>query len=326
MKSSISEKCVSNTEKPINNCQFSKSMDCICELENLTINNSDIRDNESENSNSPRSNSPNSSKNQESSIIYKEITRADIEKIIGMKPVDLTKYKKAFVHKSVVKNAKESNTLPKYMQESYERYEFLGDSVLGFVIAKYSYERFEDQNEGFLTRIKTKLVNGEALSYFSKELGFGEYILMSRFVEDKCKGRKFVKILEDVFESFIGALYLDFNEKELPDYDFYSGIGFHICEKFLINLIEEKVDFADLIKNDYNYKDQLLRYYQQTYHKPPKYELVSSEQLENEKSFIINVLDEKGEILCTGSGKSKKKAEQNGSKNALIKLNIITDE
>jgi ribonuclease III len=252
---------------------------------------------------------------------------------INEEPNNIDLYQSAFIHKSystkknpIEEIVEKPEGALELMDIDNERLEFLGDSVLGFVIAKYSYERFEDQNEGFLTRIKTKLVNGEALSYFSKELGFGEYILMSRFVEDKCNGRKSVKILEDVFESFIGALYLDFNEKELPDYDFYSGIGFHICEKFLINLIEEKVDFADLIKNDYNYKDQLLRYYQQTYHKPPKYELVSSEQLENEKSFIINVLDEKGEILCTGSGKSKKKAEQNGSKNALIKLNIITDE
>ena len=252
---------------------------------------------------------------------------------IDEKPTNMELYQSAFIHKSysTKKNpleeiVKKPEGALELMDIDNERLEFLGDSVLGFVIAKYIYERFEDQNEGFLTRIKTKLVNGEALNYFSKELGFGEYILMSRFVEDKCNGRKSVKILEDVFESFIGAMYLDFNETEIPSYDFYSGIGFHICEKFLINLIENKVDFADLIKNDYNYKDQLLKYYQQTFHKPPKYQLVSSEQLENEKCFTINVLDEKEEILCTGTGASKKKAEQNGSKNALIKLNIIKDE
>ena len=252
---------------------------------------------------------------------------------IDEKPCDMVLYQSAFIHKSY---STKKNPLEEIVEKpegalelmdiDNERLEFLGDSVLGFVIAKYIYERFEDQNEGFLTRIKTKLVNGEALSYFSKELGFGEYILMSRFVEDKCNGRKSVKILEDVFESFLGAMYLDFNDTKISNYDFYSGIGFHVCEKFLINLIESKVDFADLIKNDYNYKDQLLKYFQQTFHKPPKYQLVSSEQHENEKSFTINVLDEKEEILCAGTGSSKKKAEQNGSKNALIKLNIIKDE
>ena len=252
---------------------------------------------------------------------------------IHEEPTDLNIYQNAFIHKSysTKKNPLEEivdkpEGALELMNVDNERLEFLGDSVLGFVVANYIYERFENQNEGFLTRIKTKLVNGEALSYFAKELGFGEYILMSRFVEDKCGGRKSVKILEDVFESFIGALYLDFNVQEISYYDFYSGIGFHICEKFLINLIESKVDFSDLIKNDYNYKDQLLRFFQHTYHKPPKYELVSSEQLENEKLFIINVLDEKGEILCEGQGSSKKKAEQNGSKMALIKLGAIEDQ
>ena len=252
---------------------------------------------------------------------------------IEEKPTNLSLYQNAFIHKSY---STKKNPLEEIvdkpegaldlMDVDNERMEFLGDSVLGFVVAKYIYERFEDQNEGFLTRIKTKLVNCDALHYFSKELGFAEYILMSRFVDDKCGGRKSVKILEDVFESFIGALYLDFNETDIPNYDFYSGIGFHICEKFLINLIEAKVDFSDLIKNDYNYKDQLLRHFQHEYHKPPKYELVSSEQLENEKLFVIHVLDEMGEVLCEGHGSSKKKAEQQGSKMALIKLNIIEDE
>ena len=212
------------------------------------------------------------------------------------------------------------------MNVDNERLEFLGDSVLGFVVARYIYERFETENEGFLTRIKTKLVNGEALSYFSRELGFGEYILMSRFVEDKCGGRKSVKILEDVFESFIGALYLDFNETEIENYDFCSGIGFHVCEKFLINLIESKVDFSDLIKNDYNYKDQLLRYFQREYHEYPKYKVVSNEQLEGEKLFIVAVVNLEDQVISEGHGSSKKKAEQHASKLSLIKLGVIDDE
>jgi ribonuclease III len=248
-------------------------------------------------------------------------------------PKNLNLYQNAFIHKSysTTKNPldeivdKPEGAL-ELMDVDNERLEFLGDSVLGFVVAKYIYERFETENEGFLTRIKTKLVNGEALSYFSRELGFGEYILMSRFVEDKCSGRKSVKILEDVFESFIGALYLDFNETEIKNYDFYSGIGFHVCEKFLINLIESKVDFSDLIKNDYNYKDQLLRYFQKEYHQYPKYKLVSSEQLEGEKLFIVAVVDLEDTVISEGHGSSKKKAEQNASKLSLIKLGVIEDE
>ena len=248
-------------------------------------------------------------------------------------PKNLDIYQRALTHKSysILKNPLEGivekpEGALNLMDLDNERLEFLGDSVLGLVVTKYIYERFDTQNEGFLTRIKTKLVNGEALSYFSSELGLSEYILMARFIEDKCGGRKSVKILEDVFEAFLGALFLDFNEQEIENYDFYSGIGFHICEKFIINLIESKVDFTDLITNNYNYKDQLLRYYQQKYHKPPKYIMVSNEQLENEKLFIIKVNDEKGEILCKGHGSTKKKAEQNGAKNALIKLKVIEEQ
>lgn len=249
-------------------------------------------------------------------------------------PKNLDIYQRALTHKSysILKNPlediveKPEGTLD-LMPLDNERLEFLGDSVLGFVVTKYIYERFENQNEGFLTRIKTKLVNGEALSYFSSELGLAEYILMARFIEDKCGGRKSVKILEDVFEAFLGALYLDFNEDtDIEGYSFYSGIGFHICEKFIINLIESKVDFTDLIKNDYNYKDQLLRYFQKTYNKPPVYILKSNEQLENEKLFIIHINDEKGEFLCRGEGRTKKKAEQNCAKNVLIKLKVIEEQ
>lgn len=248
-------------------------------------------------------------------------------------PSDLTLYQNAFTHKSysTTKNPlseivdKPEGAL-ELMNVDNERLEFLGDSVLGFVIAKYLYERFENQNEGFMTRIKTKLVNCEALSYFSRELGFCEYILMSRFVEDKCNGRQSTKILEDTFESFIGALYLDFNETEIENYDFYSGIGFHICEKFLINLIEAKVDFTDLIKNDYNHKDKLLRYFQKEYHQYPKFVLISSEQQDGEKLFIVNLFDHEENLLSEGHGSSKKKAEQQAAKQALIQLKLIEDE
>ena len=101
-----------------------------------------------------------------------EITRKDIEKIIGMKPLDLNKYKQAFVHKSIVKSAKENNSFPKYMHNSYERYEFLGDSVLNLVIAKYLFNKYPNEHEGHLTKIRTKLVNGKNFIIFSRKIKF----------------------------------------------------------------------------------------------------------------------------------------------------------
>ena len=178
------------------------------------------------------------------------------------------------------------------METDNERLEFLGDSILSVVIAKYLYERYPSQNEGFLTKLRTKLVNGEALSYLSSELGFGEYIIMSRYIEDKCNGRKSTNILEDVFESFIGSLFLDFNETEIDTHmNLYSGIGFHICEKFIVNLIEEKVNFEDLISNNTNYKEQIFRYFQTNYQKHPQFKHISCTNEDNHKIFTVEILD-----------------------------------
>ena len=115
----------------------------------------------------------------QNSINYTELTRADIERIIGMKPIDIIKYKKAFVHKSVTKNAREDDNLPTYMKDSYERYEFLGDSVLNLVIAQYIFKKYPNSHEGILTKLRTKLVNGKTLSRFANLLGLSKYLILN---------------------------------------------------------------------------------------------------------------------------------------------------
>lgn len=247
---------------------------------------------------------------------------------------NLELYQQAFTHKSysVTRiNPDEIVDKPEgaleLRENDLERIEYLGDSVLSMVIAQYLFERFPNQNEGFLTQIRTKLVNGEALAYFSKELGFGEYILMSRHIEDKCQGRTSTNILEDVFEAFIGALFLDFNHIEIKDCslykDFYSGIGFQICERFIVNLIEEKVNFEDLISNDTNFKDQISKYYRSNFQQAVTYKHISCKIDGNQKNFVVDVVREDGIVLARGEGKTKKKAEQNASRNALATLNLI---
>ena len=251
-------------------------------------------------------------------------------------PNDLSIYQNAFIHKSYSKKKneeliKELGIVDKpegaleLMDVNNETLEFFGDSVIGLIVAKYLFERFPSENEGFLTLMKTKLVRGDALGYFARELKFGEYIIMSRHMDDICNGRTSVSILENTFEAFLGALFLDFNETEIESYSFYSGIGFQICEQFLINLIEEKIDFAELILLNDNYKDQLLKYFQKTHQKSVTYKLISMETLENERNFLVGVLDINGEIISEGCGNSKKKAEQMAAKNTLIKLKVINE-
>lgn len=251
-------------------------------------------------------------------------------------PRNLSLYQDAFVHKSysLKKNEeiiKEMGIVDKpegaleLVEDNNERLEFFGDSIIGLVVAKYVFERFYQENEGFLTKIKTKLVRCDALGYFAKELKFGEYLIISRHIEDKCNGRTSTAILENTFEAFIGAMFLDFNDIEIDSYDFYSGIGFQICEKFLINLIEEKVDFAELIMNNDNHKDTLLKYFQKTYQQPAKFEVLNIELVNNSKLFNVAVYDINNEQIGLGNGSSKKKAEQMASKDALIKLKIIDE-
>ena len=253
-------------------------------------------------------------------------------------PRNLELYQQAFIHRSYSKKKnmdliKELGIVDKpegaldLMDCDSERLEFLGDSILGSIIAQYLYERYNNQDEGFLTKLKIKLVRAEALAYYSKELKLGEYIIMSRHMEDKCNGRNSTSILEDCFEAFIGALFLDFNETEIKGYDFYSGIGYQICEQFIINFIEEKVDFTELILQDHNYKDKLLKQFQIKYHQPPKYTTIDIEGSNTDKTFIVGVMLPENDtvVFAKGIGSSKKKAEQDASKNTLIAMGVMDE-
>ena len=146
---------------------------------------------------------------------------------------NLNFYQTAFIHKSYckLKDYEEydypgGNCIP-LQDTSYETMEFLGDAILGSVVSSYLYERFyklHNQNEGFLTKLKIRIICGENLCELSKHLSFQKYIVLSKHIEDNCNGRGNSNILEDVLEAFIGAIYLD------TDYS--------TAEKFIIHVIE----------------------------------------------------------------------------------------
>ena len=187
----------------------------------------------------------------------------------------------------------------------------MGDAILGSVVSAYLYKRFYEiynQNEGFLTKLKIRIICGENLSKLSKHLSFSEYIILSKHVDGNCSGKENSNILEDVFEAFIGALYLDH--------------GYSVAEKFIISVIERYVDFTDILMNDTNYKDQILRYFhrnQETSIKP-FYKHMKCE----EKGTFICELHYNNKLIMKGEGITKKKSEQDVSKKALINYNVIT--
>lgn len=231
---------------------------------------------------------------------------------INIKINDINIYRKAFVHKSYItrknENFKDGNVnCPKdvipLQEESNERLEFLGDSILNMVVASYLYERYPDQDEGFLTKIRTKLVNGKMLAELSKNVGLYKYILLSKQIEQN-EGRFNSNILEDTFEAFIAAIFLDSILDNAKDW--------------IINIIETHLDFATLIKSNTNYKDIFLKYYQQNYSYIPKFFEMSINTLSNNsKIYTICIKDNNNNIISIGKGSNKKEAENDASKNAL---------
>jgi len=230
---------------------------------------------------------------------------------------DLSLFQKAFVHssysemKDYEEYTKPDNCLSLF-KGSYETLEFLGDSFLGCIVSNYLYSRYVNEHfkdEGFLTKLKIRLVCGEQLAHLSKCMNFQEYMIISKHIEDNCNGRENEHILEDVFEAFIGALY-------------YDSRDYNLIEKFIITIIQNYVDISDLIQNDNNYKDQILRYFQKNFSIQAKYETVKNEETNNFISFITLPNEENKKIK--GSGNTKKKAEQDVSKNTLIYYRVIS--
>ena len=200
-----------------------------------------------------------------------------------------------------------------------EQIEFVGDSLLGCVIALYLHERYPDQDEGFLTRLRTRLVNNKMLGELASKIGFHNWIILSRHVEDVCNGRRNLRILGSMLEAWVGAMYLDIAEQN-------PGAAFNRVKNWLVALFETQVDFASLISEDNNFKDQLLKYYQGTYHQPPRYKEVLVEGPLHDRTFTMGVLSPQNTIVAKATARNKKVAEQEASRLALIVLGALPAE
>ena len=191
------------------------------------------------------------------------IQKSDIENIInrfghvghGQKWCEIRnieQYRQAFVHSSYCG-----------MANSNERLEFLGDSVLGNIVSQYLFKRFPEQQEGFLTKIRTKIVRSSALADVASKLNFDKFLLTnfsSGSGETTSENMiKSPKLLEDCFEAFIGAMSLDFDDS--PE----------IVHRFIKSCVEQTMDFSHLILYNENHKDILQRYYQSIQLQNPLY-------------------------------------------------------
>lgn len=196
-------------------------------------------------------------------------------------------------------------------KRSYERLEFIGDARIHDIIGFYLFKRYPTGMEGFLTKLRTKLENKPALAGYSKLLGFDKYVMISKYME-VTDGRNSIHVLEDAFESFVGALALE------SDYE--------TCERFLVNFIEANINMSELIRVNNNYKDILLRYHHQMGWGDPKYDLTEEIELdEGKKKYKMHVKNNDGNAFGYGTDNSKQKGEQLAARDALVKYKQIRD-
>ncbi|APC97933.1 ribonuclease III [Francisella frigiditurris] len=181
-------------------------------------------------------------------------------------------------------------------KKNYERLEFLGDSILGFLIAEVLFSMFPEQSEGKLSQIRTKLVKGYTLAQLALKLGLDEYIILGAS-ELKGGGHKRERILEDVLEALIGAIYLDSD--------------FETVKKCVISWyrpILENIDL-DVVKIKDN-KSKLQEILLQNTYELPDYTLVKTEGEDHQQIFTVKVLVKEFNLETEGVADSKKKAEQ----------------
>lgn len=220
-----------------------------------------------------------------------------LESILGFRVLSWPgEYVNALTHKSAV-------GLPGAGTRSYEKLEFLGDAVLGFVVGRSLFDAYPDADEGFLTQLRTKLVSGQALSEVARRMGLSDVILMS----PKAYRQSFhtnPRILEDVFEALCGAVFLD--------------AGMAAAREFALGALYRHVDHASLVKNT-NYKDTAMQYCQARGMDLPVYSLVTDVK----GSFVMKAAF--AGVFGTGSGRTKRAAEQEAARAALVRLDVPVD-
>ncbi len=199
-------------------------------------------------------------------------------------------------------------------KKSYERLEFLGDSVIRHSIGKYLFTRYPDEDEGFLTRNRSKMENKEALSNLARRIGIQNYAVISRNIEQVNGRTTLPNITEDIFEAFIGALNLEVSDD--------------MSVEFMWKLIEYELDMAETIRTQNNYKDMLMQYFHKVDN--TRRDLVYEDQdidVNGKKRYHTIVYEKDShKQLGSGIGRSKKHSQQNAAKDALLQLNVIANE
>jgi ribonuclease III len=216
---------------------------------------------------------------------------------LDIEPQDLKVYIQALTHRSF---ARQINV----QSRGNEQLEFLGDSVLSFIITSYLFNNFSHYAEGKLAKLRSILVSKKTLSKIALRIRIDQQVLLSEN-EESCRGREKESILADTMEAFIGAIYLD------------RGIKF--VTSWIIKRYEDRIDSMINTPQISDYKTYLQESVQADYNQLVKYRLLKSEGPDHDKTFhSVAILE--GKKIGRGKGSSKKDSEQEAARNALISL------
>lgn len=227
----------------------------------------------------------------------KKLFRA-IRIITGCRPFNIRPYRIAVQHTSVAKS------VSKNFKESNERLEYLGDAVLGMVVAEYLFKKYPFKDEGFLTEIRSRIVSRDSLNTVSKKIGVPDIV---KFDRRRKTPNSHKSLYGNALEAIVGAIYVD--------------QGYQKSKKFIIRkLLKPHYDIDEIISTTKNYKSKLIEWCQKQ-SKSPNFNHIQTIDKGYYKEFIIELcLDE--EPISKGHGLSKKKAEQDAAREACMKLKI----
>lgn len=223
--------------------------------------------------------------------------KASLKNILGFSPKNLSLYNQAFRHNSVAKEIKEG------VKDSNERLEYLGDAVLNTIIAIYLFKKFPYKDEGFLTKMRSKIVSRAHLNQLAVKLGLNKLLSLN-----SDPGFKFSSMNGDAFEALIGAIYLD--------------KGFKSTQNFVQNrLLKFHVDVEKILLTETDFKSKLIEWSQRE-KKDIRFQVQEERGRGYDKQFVIATVVS-GEIIAKGEHFSKKKAEQLSAEATCVKLGIV---
>ena len=221
-----------------------------------------------------------------------------LRSLIGFTPVNISIFKLAFSHKS--------NPSDKaYAIQNNERLEYLGDAILGTIVAEYLFKKYPNANEGFLTKMRSKIVKRKSLNKIGDKMGLD--VLLTEYNQTRLSR----SMLGNAVEALVGAIYLETG---------YRGTKRYVVKKILRNY----VDIHELEHFDDNYKSQLLEWCQKN-GQTVSYKLLARYKFEKRDRFKVAVLID-GEKIATADDFNKKSAEQTASEKAMHSLGILVED